>query len=94
MVIVGIISTGNQRHYITSLVGTSETTRMKSSNNKYNEWLSGLIDGDGCFLVSKQGYTSLEITMDISDKPALCSIKDKYGGSVKLRSQGDISLLL
>lgn len=84
---------------IVSLVGTSETTRMKSSNNtnnklinnnnshnKYNEWLAGLIDGDGCFIVSNKGYTSLEITMELSDKSALCSIKDKYGGSIKLRS--------
>ena len=93
-------SAGNQQHYmynIISLVGTSETTRVKSSNinndinkginiNKYNEWLAGLIDGDGCFLVSNKGYASLEITMDLSDKPALCSIKNKYGGSIKLRS--------
>ena len=39
------------------------------------EWLVGLVDGDGCFLVSKKHYTSLEITMDLSDKSALCSIK-------------------
>lgn len=87
-------SAGNQDYYILniiSLVGTSETTRMKSSNinlinNKYNEWLAGLIDGDGCFLVSNKGYSSLEITMELSDKSALCSIKDKYGGSIKLRN--------
>ena len=76
-------SAGNQRRYIVSLVGTSETTRMKSS---YIQWLAGLIDGDGCLLVSQKGYTSLEITMELSDKAALYSIKDKYGGSIKLRS--------
>jgi hypothetical protein len=87
-------SAGNQQLNIISLVGTSETTRMKSSNkininkinNKYNEWLAGLIDGDGCFLISKKGYISLEITMELSDKSALCSIKNKYGGSIKMRS--------
>jgi len=54
--------------------------------NKFNEWLAGLIDGDGYFLLSQQGYTSLEITMDIRDSYCLYIIKTKYGGSVKLRS--------
>ena len=48
--------------------------------------MAGLIDADGCFLLSKKGYASLEITMDIRDKKALFLIKQKYGGSVKLRS--------
>ena len=50
---------------------------------KFNEWLAGLIDGDGYFILTKKGYTSLEITMDIRDKKALYEIKHKYGGSVK-----------
>ena len=54
--------------------------------NKFKEWLAGLIDGDGCFLLSKKGYASLEITMDIRDKKALFLIKQEYGGSVKQRS--------
>lgn len=54
--------------------------------NKLKEWLAGLIDADGCFLVSKKGYVSLEITKDIRDKKALFLIKQNYGGSVKLRS--------
>ena len=53
---------------------------------KFQEWLAGLIDADGCFTLSKKGYTALEITMDIRDKKALFLIKQKYGGSVKLRS--------
>jgi LAGLIDADG endonuclease len=48
--------------------------------------LAGLIDGDGCFLLSKKGYASLEITMDIRDEHALQIIKNIYGGSIKLRS--------
>lgn len=55
-------------------------------NNKLNEWLAGLIDGDGCFQLSKKGYASLEITMDIRDEHALQIIKNVYGGSIKLRS--------
>ena len=78
-------------------VGTSEAIRLlnkKSNTNlnnsnrdlKFKQWLAGLIDGDGCFLVSKKGYCSLEVTMDIRDKRALAAIKNIYGGSIKLRS--------
>lgn len=72
------------------LVGTSETIRplsYKSSNNiRWNEWLAGLIDGDGCLLVNKLGYTSCEITMGLQDEHALAIIKQNLGGSIKLRS--------
>jgi len=70
------------------LVGTSETTRPLSylsihnykneSNDKaWNEWLAGLIDGDGSLLVSKSGYSSCEITMSLEDAHALAIIKQK-----------------
>jgi len=78
--------TKNRKSY---LVGTSETIRASSYDEKenlFNEWLSGLIDGDGCFLVSKKGYTSCEITMSLEDESALRKIQNKLGGSVKLRS--------
>jgi len=52
----------------------------------WKEWLAGLIDGDGSFLLSKKGYASLEITMDVRDEHALQIIKNVYGGSIKLRS--------
>lgn len=58
----------------------------KKRNKNWKEWLAGLIDGDGCFLLSKKGYASLEITMDIRDEHALQIIKNVYGGSIKLRS--------
>ena len=86
-----------------SLVVTSEaicllnkTKRLihKISNNtddklKIKQWLAGLIDGDGSFLLSKKGYASLEITMDIRDERALQIIKNIYGGSIKLRSNAN-----
>jgi hypothetical protein len=56
------------------------------NKNKFSEWLAGLIDGDGSFLLSKKGYASLEITMDIRDEHALQIIKNVYGGSIKIRS--------
>ena len=62
----------------------------KTSNNnsdlKFNEWLAGVFDGDGCFILSKNGYVSCEITMDIRDKHVLVEIEHKYGGSVKSMS--------
>lgn len=52
---------------------------------KFNEWLAGFIDGDGCFLLSKKGYAALEITVEVRDKNCLFQIKDRYGGSIKLK---------
>ena len=49
----------------------------------FNQWLAGLIDGDGYFILTKKGYSSCEITMDARDKKALYEIKQKYGGSIK-----------
>ena len=57
---------------------------IKSScDNKWKEWLAGLIDGQGSFYLSKAGYGSLEITMNIRDERALQIIKNVYGGSIK-----------
>ena len=55
-------------------------------DERFFEWLAGVIDGDGCFSLSKKGYASLEITVDIRDEHALHIIKNVYGGSIKLRS--------
>ena len=82
---------------LSSLVGTSEAIRLLSNLNFesnatapkdriFFEWLAGLIDGDGSFLLSKKGYASFELTMDIRDEHCLNIIKNKYGGSIKLRS--------
>ena len=60
--------------------------KKSDSNNKWCEWLAGLIDGDGSFYLTKKGYASLEITMDIRDEHALQIIKNVYGGSIKLVS--------
>lgn len=58
----------------------------KDNEERFCEWLAGIIDGDGCFLLSKKGYTSLEITTQLRDKKILYLIKQKFGGSVKLYS--------
>lgn len=83
---------------LSMLVGISEAIRLLSTNcqknlktsdiskDKFNEWLAGLIDGNGCFQLSKKGYASLEIVMEIRDKQCLYSVKQRFGGSIKLRS--------
>ena len=40
------------------------------------------MDGDGCFILTKKGYVSCEITVDIRDKGALYEIKHKFGGAI------------
>jgi hypothetical protein len=79
----------NSRSYASYLVGTSETTRAASfdeNETNFNQWLAGLIDGDGSLLVSKAGYTSCEITMSLQDEHTLRIIQNKLGGTIKVRS--------
>ena len=59
--------------------------KKNNTNLQFNQWLAGFIDGDGYFHLSKKGYASFEITVDIRDKACLYHIKDKYGGSFKLK---------
>jgi hypothetical protein len=75
------------RKKISNLVGTSETTRATSSKDTYfNQWLAGVIDGDGSLQVSKKEYTSCEITVASSDEHLLRIIQNKLGGSIKPRA--------
>lgn len=59
---------------------------IEEKAKRFSQWLAGLIDGNGCFLVNKRGYTSLEITRSSRDQEMLHKIKNKYGGSVKARA--------
>ncbi len=60
----------------------AEKFALKESQ-KFDEWLAGLIDGDGYFILTKKGYASCEITIDIRDKQALYLVKQKFGGTIK-----------
>ena len=60
--------------------------KISNTDQKFNQWLAGLIDGDGCLLVSKQGYTSCEITVGLEDEKMLRIIQNKLGGNIKPRS--------
>jgi hypothetical protein len=66
-------------HYSTKL----NNTHPSLNENLFNEWLGGLIDGNGQFCVSKKGYANLKITMSVKDKSALYEIKHKFGGSIR-----------
>lgn len=59
---------------------------ISKQEQHWNEWFSGLIDGDGCLLISKSGYISLEITMSIYDENTLLQIQKKLKGSIKIRT--------
>lgn len=68
---------------INSSANTDSRYIEKENALKFNQWLAGLIDGDGHFILTKKGYTSCEICMDARDKKALVEIQHKYGGSIK-----------
>lgn len=53
---------------------------------RWCQWLAGLIDGNGCFLVSKTGETSLEIMVASKDESLIRQIQHSYGGSLKPRA--------
>ena len=65
---------------------TNPTLDINCLDPTFYDWLAGLIDCDGSFLVSKAGYTSCDITLHSSEVQALYIIRDYMGGSVKKRS--------
>ena len=75
----------NLKPLITTTLNIKSNT-LKPEEKIFNQWLAGLIDGDGCFQLSKKGYASLEIVSHIRDKNCLYQIKQKFGGAVKLRT--------
>lgn len=53
------------------------------NSKAFNQWLAGLIDGDGQFLSSKTGTVRLYIVMDKRDMKALYEILHVFGGSIR-----------
>ena len=76
-----LITNVQKRTYVTS-------PSLSNASQEFNEWLSGLIDGDGQFFVSKKGYANFKIVMGKQDKFALYTLKHKFGGSIKEISSG------
>jgi LAGLIDADG DNA endonuclease family protein len=75
----------NLKPLITTTLNLKSNT-LKPEEKRFNQWLAGLIDGDGCFQLSTKGYASLEIVAHIRDKNCLYQIKQKFGGAIKLRT--------
>jgi hypothetical protein len=71
------------RNIHTKKESNSDMHNKKDKELPFNQWLAGLIDGDGYFILTKKGYSSCEITMDARDAKALYEIKHKYGGAIK-----------
>lgn len=73
---------------LSALASVAVTTPLTTAEEgrRFNEWLGGLIDGDGCFLLSKKGYGSLEVVTELRDQNALYQVKQKFGGAVKHRA--------
>lgn len=69
-----------------STINNNLTSSFKEEDIKFNQWLAGLIDGDGCFGITQKKYTNCEITVGIEDEKMLRLIQNKFGGSIKLRS--------
>jgi hypothetical protein len=61
--------------------------KKQFQDTRWQQWFAGLVDGDGCLLLSPKGYGRLEITLGIYDLYALEQIKLRLGGSIKLRSK-------
>nr|AOC61642.1 putative LAGLIDADG homing endonuclease [Gloeotilopsis planctonica] len=61
---------------------------MNSTYNetKWNQWLAGVIDGDGYLAIQKNKVAVCEITMSLNDEQLLAQIKQKLGGNIGLRS--------
>jgi ubiquinol-cytochrome c reductase cytochrome b subunit len=53
---------------------------------KWNQWLAGVIDGDGYLTIQKNNVAICEITMPLQDESLLYQIKQKLSGNIKLRS--------
>lgn len=83
---ISIPQTKDINVYIHTIDNKDISKHSLGNTNSFNEWLAGLIDGDGCFQLSKKGYASLEIVMELRDKHCLYQVKQKFGGSVKLRA--------
>lgn len=83
-----ILTFTHKFNYITVVKGFDKnystlTNETSSYDLKFNQWLAGVIDGDGHFILSKKGSVRLYIVMDIRDKGALYEILHKFGGSIR-----------
>lgn len=80
------INMPSQRLGNPAITGLNLKENKNTIENSFNQWLAGLIDGDGCFGITQNKYTNCEITVALEDEKTLRIIQNKFGGSIKLRS--------
>lgn len=73
-------------------IKNQKMNKSKTKKNKYltqvkwNQWLAGIIDGDGYLAIQKSNNVAVcEITMPLQDEALLFQIKQKLGGNIKQR---------
>lgn len=91
-ILVGISETiRTQKLLFTNLFYRSlhSNYNYKHNNIKFNQWLAGIIDGDGYLGITNKKYTKCEITVGLEDEKLLRIIQNKFGGSIKLRSNSN-----
>jgi hypothetical protein len=78
---------GNQyRNYI---LGSSETTR-EALNMEFKEWFIGFTEGDGSFIINKNGTLEFKVTKSSIDAQILFYIKKELGfGSVSIQDKNN-----
>lgn len=62
----------------------------KNGNSTFKNWLIGFTEGDGSFIVNKNGYLEFKITQSSNDAEILFYIKKQLGfGSVSLQDKNN-----
>lgn len=93
-------SAGNQMLSNDNVLGSSETTRETLSNNdidnslnlnsNFKYWFIGFTEGDGSFIVNKNGYLEFKVTQSSIDAQILFYIKKELGfGSVRVQDKNN-----
>lgn len=92
-------SAGNQTLSNDNGVGSSETTRETLRNNDidslnlnstFKYWFIGFTEGDGSFIVNKNGYLEFKVTQSSIDAQILFYIKKELGfGSVRVQDKNN-----
>lgn len=86
-------SAGNHNNIVGSSETTCETLRNNDSNSlKFNSdfkyWFIGFTEGDGSFIINKNGYLEFKVTQSSNDAQILFYIKKELGfGSVSVQDK-------
>lgn len=69
-----------------NLILNNSKMNYSQKETQWNQWLAGVIDGDGYLTIQKNKVAVCEITMALTDEYLLAQIKQKLGGDIRLRS--------